>query len=231
MAAQGAFARAWIQVEQGEKISAWFNPKEYTLARQNKWEVKEVPGAGLPNAQFGGSQPQKLNIELLFDDSDAHAGNVSTICGKLLGMMEVDSKFGSGGKNNSRPPTVEFGWGPTIWPKAVCESVSVQYTLFNEDGVPIRAIAKLALTQVAKATTKPTGGGKDRTKAPAQNPTTVAIGGIRSYMVRDGDSLQSIAYAAYGDPTRWRLIADANGIDDPIHLRRGSVLAIPRLVE
>jgi nucleoid-associated protein YgaU len=146
-------------------------------------------------------------------------------------MMEVDSKFGSGEKNNSRPPTLEFGWGPVIWPKAVCNSVSIQYTLFKPDGTPIRAVAKLGLTQVGKATTKPRGGGANRTNPPAQNPTTVAIGGIRSYTVRDGDSLQSIAYAAYGDPTRWRLIAEANDIDDPIQLTRGRVLAIPRLVE
>lgn len=226
------FQKAWLKIENGSKIEAWFNPKEITDARQNKWEVKPVPGAGLPPAQFTGSQPHKINVELLFDDSDADAsrGSVAKICSDLLQMMEVDPQFGSGGKNNARPPMVEFGWGPVIWPKAVCDSVSIQYTLFESNGNPIRAIAKLGLTQVAKATTKPSGPAK-RTNPPATNPTTISIGGVRSYTVRDGDSVQSIAYAAYGDPTRWRLIADANGIDDPIHLRRGQILAIPRLVE
>jgi nucleoid-associated protein YgaU len=226
--------RAWIKIESGPKINAWFNPKEYTLAKSNKWNIKEVTGAGLPPAQFGGAQPQKLNIELLFDDSDAHDGDVSSITGDLLKMMDVNEALASGGKNNARPPTVEFGWGKSIFPKAVCDSVTVQYTLFNEKGTPLRAIAKLQLTQVAEATVKPGGGRPNRQNPPATpgtNPTTMAIGGIRSYTVRDGDSLQSIAYSAYGDPTRWRLIADANGIDDPIDLRRGSILAIPRLVE
>jgi hypothetical protein len=231
MADQSGFERAWVQIESGPKVTAWFNPKEYTLARTNKWEVKAVPGAPLPNAQFGGSEPHSIDIELLFDDSDAHDGDVRKITNYLLDMMEVDAKFGSGEKNNARPPTVEFGWGPVIWPKAICKTVSIQYTLFKPDGTPIRAVAKLNLTQVGKATAKSTGGRTQRTNPPPQNPTTIAIGGIRSYTVRDGDSLQSIAYAAYGDPTRWRLIADANGIDDPIRLRRGSVLAIPRLVE
>jgi nucleoid-associated protein YgaU len=45
--------------------------------------------------------------------------------------------------------------------------------------------------------------------------------------VRDGDSLQSIAFDAYGDPTRWRPIAEANGIDDPLALRSGAELTIP----
>ena len=44
---------------------------------------------------------------------------------------------------------------------------------------------------------------------------------VRTHVVSDGDSLPSIAYAAYGDATQWRAIAEANGIDDPLSLRRG----------
>jgi nucleoid-associated protein YgaU len=49
------------------------------------------------------------------------------------------------------------------------------------------------------------------------------------HTVQDGDSLPSIAYRAYGDATRWRAIADANGIDNPLHVRRGTPLVVPRL--
>ena len=48
-------------------------------------------------------------------------------------------------------------------------------------------------------------------------------------VVRDGDSLKSIAHRNYGDPNRWRLIAESNGIDNPLHLRRGTPLNLPRL--
>ena len=47
--------------------------------------------------------------------------------------------------------------------------------------------------------------------------------------MRDGDSLPSIAFRSYGDPTRWRAIAEANGIDDPLALRRGHVLGVPQV--
>ena len=50
----------------------------------------------------------------------------------------------------------------------------------------------------------------------AQNPTTRGTAGLRSHIVQDGDSLHSIAYESYGDPTRWRTIAEANEIDDPL---------------
>jgi nucleoid-associated protein YgaU len=55
----------------------------------------------------------------------------------------------------------------------------------------------------------------------------MGFAGLSSHTVRDGDSLQSIAFAAYGDATKWRTIAEANGIDDPLRLRRGTVLSIP----
>ena len=63
----------------------------------------------------------------------------------------------------------------------------------------------------------------------AQNPTTRGTAGLRSHIVQDGDSLHSIAYESYGDPTRWREIALANEIDNPLRLRRGSSLNVPRL--
>ena len=49
------------------------------------------------------------------------------------------------------------------------------------------------------------------------------------HVVKDGDSLQAVAYRAYGDPARWRQIAEVNGIDNPLHLRRGTALNLPRL--
>jgi nucleoid-associated protein YgaU len=64
---------------------------------------------------------------------------------------------------------------------------------------------------------------------PGQNPTTRAIAGLKVHTVTDGDSLQSVAYKNYGDATRWRTIAEANGIDDPLRLRRGHQLSIPSL--
>jgi hypothetical protein len=220
------FQKAYLKIEDGERIECWFNPKEYTLSRQNKWNFQTAPGVALPTAQFGGSDAHKLSIDLLFDDSDAHTGDVRTICKTLLDMMEVDPKFGSGAKNNSRPPMVEFGWGGVLTFNAVCEQLAIQYTLFKPNGIPIRALVKLAFTQVEKAEAKSAGGAAKR-----QNPTTMGEAGLRAHVVTDGDSLQSIAYRAYGDATAWRTIAHANDIDNPLHLRRGEVLSIPRLAE
>jgi nucleoid-associated protein YgaU len=103
-------------------------------------------------------------------------------------------------------------------------SLTIQYVLFHPNGEPIRATVDIELAQAEKADTASSGG-----TGQGQNPTTRSMSGLRIHRVRDGDSLPSIAYDAYGDPTRWRPIAEANGIDNPLSLRRGSELTIPRL--
>ena len=54
MANQAGFQKAFLQIEGGEKIEAWFNPKEYSLGRTNKWEVKPVRASA-----FAGAFPVK----------------------------------------------------------------------------------------------------------------------------------------------------------------------------
>lgn len=53
---------------------------------------------------------------------------------------------------------------------------------------------------------------------PAQTPT--------SYTVRNGDTLQGIAFALWGDRSMWYLIADANGLTGSELLTAGQVLSI-----
>lgn len=51
--------------------------------------------------------------------------------------------------------------------------------------------------------------------------------GWRTYTVKSGDTLISIAQDVYGDGTKFNLIAEANGIDKNNKLRVGQELQIP----
>jgi hypothetical protein len=230
----GDLTKAVLKIEDGEEIRCLFNPKEYSIVKTNQWTYKPVTGSGLPTAQFGGGQGRKLSLDLLFDATDEENGDVRLLTDKLFAAMEPSKQHATGG-NTARPPMIEFRWGMTSTFNAVCDSLSVQFTMFRSDGVPIRAQAKVDLTQVQSATGGK-GGGKGGSarqpgQTPGQNPTTHGIAGVHSHVVRDGDTLPSIAFAAYGDATLWRTVARANGIDDPMRLRRGAVLSIPTLTE
>jgi nucleoid-associated protein YgaU len=62
---------------------------------------------------------------------------------------------------------------------------------------------------------------------PRQNPTSGVLAVSRSHVMVAGDSLPSVAYAEYGDATMWRLLADYNGIDDPMRVAEGATLLLP----
>lgn len=48
------------------------------------------------------------------------------------------------------------------------------------------------------------------------------------HMVKDGETLQNIAYRYYGDSGKWYLIAEANGILNPFkELESGTLIKIP----
>jgi hypothetical protein len=224
MAMPDGYVKAKLAIEGGETIQALFNPTELTITKGNNWTFDPIKGTSLPKGKFGGGKPREMQINLLLDQSLPNDGlSVKDIADKLFKMMEVPSGAGGGGAN-AVPPLVTFQWGDMPSFKAACTSLTIAFQLFKPNGTPIRADVKLALTQAETATSASSNSSNRRT-----NPTTRSEGGLGVHVVRDGDSLQSVAHRTYGDPNRWRLIAEANGIDNPLHLRRGTPLNLPRL--
>jgi hypothetical protein len=218
------FVKAEIEIEGDGKIPVYFNPTEYSISKSNDWKYDKVTGTSFPPAQFGGGNPRELTLSLLLDASllgkKAHVRGVTN---RLFKMMEVKGAAGAGGPN-SVPPFVTFHWGKETTFKSVCTQLTVAYKLFRPNGDPIRADVKMTLKQAVTASTASANSANRGT-----NPTTRANAGHGVHTVRDGDSLASIAYQAYGDATVWRAIADANDIENPFHLRRGRSLSLPSL--
>src|SRR5262249_16895053 len=119
----------------------------------------------------------------------------------------------------ARPPWVTFNWGDFHSFKAVVSALDLRFEYFSSTGVPLRARASITLTQYQE----------DMAFGP-QNPTSGTPRPGRVHRVQPGEPLGPIAAVHFGDATRWRSIADANGIEDPLALRPGSLLSIPGLV-
>jgi hypothetical protein len=205
------FQNAKLQIEGGDTIQCAFNPETYTVSKTNIWTYKPNQSKDYPKPEFGGGMPMVYSLQLLLDVS--LQGPDQSVKDQANALMKA--MHGGG----SPPKFVTFSWGSTQLPKAAPLSISIQYALFHPNGDPMRAFVDLELAQA------------DDSSPPgqAQNPTTRGTEGLRSHIVQDGDSLHSIAYESYGDATRWRAIAEANGIDNPLRLRRGTSLSIPRL--
>lgn len=205
-------------------VDCLFNPTEYTFSKRNSWSEGASTGGDVPQATFVSGGPLTLDLELLFDtltlapdgDPNGPPNDVRDYTDKVLDLMRVDATTADSTKQTpGRPPRVSFRWGRFWSNKSVITSVSQRFTLFWEDGRPIRATLAVSFQQVESGSSYP-----------PQNPTSHGHP-QKVRIVGPGETIDSIAFAEFGDPSRWRLIADHNRLEDPLRLRIGQRLAIP----
>jgi nucleoid-associated protein YgaU len=195
------------------KIEFQFNPKELTLSKSAKWS-RDAQKGGKKSAvpQYGGPEPSKLALEMFLDASATQDDAVVKTVEQLFACCVPTDE--SHQKKKGSPPWVVFHWGGLTSFTAYVKSVSVKYTLFTAGGLPIRGTATVNLEEIAG-------------DQAGQNPTSGALAARSVHTVVAGDTLPSIAWREYGDPTLWRVVAEANGIDDPMRMRAGATLLLP----
>lgn len=198
-------------------IDFQLNPKELTIAKSAKWESKnQKKSASAPPATYQGPEPQKMSVEMYFDETRQRDGSVVKRVEALFQACTPTASSKDGNKPSA--PWVKFKWGVLTGFVGFIKSVSAKYTLFSPDGTPLRAVCTVALEELANEPKK-------------QNPTSGGLQPRHAHTVREGDSLAAIAYGEYGDPAHWRALAEVNGIDDPLRLRPGHIVLIPTLEE
>jgi hypothetical protein len=211
--------KAYLETERGTKIQCLFNPSKLQVAKSNSWSSGNSKGRNAPELVFDGGGSGSMSLELTFDTTDT-GKPVTTHTNKLAELMQVDTQLPDydAATNNGRPQWVKFHWGDMHTFKAVIASMDMTFTYFASSGVPLRANVSLSLTQYEpEANWSP------------QNPTSGTPAPQRLHQVQKGETLDRISARHYRDATKWRIIADANGITDPLALKPGSVLSIPRL--
>jgi hypothetical protein len=211
--------KAFLETELGVKIPCSFNPNELQVSRENLWAADTVVGAGVPRLRFAGAQSGVLRVTLFFDTTDDGTA-VTLHTGKLMGLMDPEPQLpgSDAASGNVRPQWVIFHWGDLHSFKGVVSALDLAFIYFTQDGVPLRARADLVLTQYQP----------DKAFGP-QNPTSGTPQPHKVHRIVPNETLDRIAARHYGDPTRWRDIANANGIEDPQAIVPGTLLSIPRL--
>ena len=211
--------KAYLETELGAKISCLFNPTKLQMAKSNTWSSGNAKGRNAPDLVFDGGSSGTMSLELIFDTTDVGT-TVTAHTNKVADLMSVSTELADydATTNNGRPQWVKFHWGDMHTFKAVISSMDLTFTYFSANGVPLRANVSISLTQY-----------EPEANWGPQNPTSGTPAPQRLHQVQKGETLDRISARHYKDSTKWRLIADANGITDPLALKPGSVLSIPRL--
>lgn len=217
MAATHALTHAFLQSKEGDRLEFTYNPAEVTMTKSSQWKTEPQRNAKkAPKSEFTGTGPRGLKMQVVLFDRVGAAPTVESSITKLFEWTNPTTS--SRQQNKPQPPLLVLHWGDTQYFECFLASVSAKYTLFDQQGTPLKALVDLTLTETPMS-------------AENQNPTSGGVPGRRSRTLVAGESLHSVAYDEYGRAGHWRALAAANGIDDPLRVRPGTVLLVPTQLE
>lgn len=212
----------------GGVFEVQYNPTEYSLSTGNQFAEIAIPGLDSPVLQFVRGNSETMTLELFFDTTDSGTGPEAT---SVTEKTDAFYRFIKIDPETHAPSVYRLTWGKNFPNTSatyesgaihvfdcVVESVERKFTLFNRDGVPLRATITLSLRQYKTLEEQLT----EMNRRSADH--------TRVHVVRQGETLPQIAYAAYEDPAQWRVIADHNNILNPRQLSPGMVLELPPTV-
>jgi hypothetical protein len=209
------------------------NPSSYSLNQLLDYSYHRGQGFSGSEAVYSGTPPINLQFEFLFDGTGvvpkpSTLGDIPLVGaiasalsppGPFVVMDEI-AKFNAlvylrSGKIH-RPRQLLLVWGSLVFP-CVLKSVEYRYTLFKEDGTPLRAVAKCAFcSSVPRAE-----------QELRDNDTSPDLTHLRD--VRDGDTLPLLAYDIYGNAQLYLAVARVNKLINFRRLRSASRLSFPPL--
>lgn len=206
-------------------VSVPFNPTSYSISKNVNWSPPQTTdgegptterSSNAPQVQSGGGDSRILAMELFFDvTEDPNVVDVRHYTNQIAELAYIDPA-------TQQQPICKLFWGPAIGDKinnvdypfvGVVTRLQQNFTLFRSSGEPVRARLTLEFREFILP-------GQEKRRTDPELTTRV---------VRLGDTLSGIAAEYYNDPTLWRIVAEANQLDDPRSLRPGQSLSIPEL--
>ncbi|MFQ5628287.1 MAG: peptidoglycan-binding protein [bacterium] len=201
----------------GKEIFAMYNPKEFTIDTSTQFQRMTMPGLQTPITQFVSGQTQTISLDLFFDTYEKKQ-DVRDFTRKVTDLLKIDSDIHA-------PPVCQFIWGAAGSLdgnkagvlKGVFDKVTQKFTMFLDSGIPVRATLSVSISeyrtldeQLPRINFK----SSDRTKR---------------RIFKDGDRVSLLAHNEYGNVSDWRVIADANDMENPRLIAPGTEVVLPPL--
>jgi hypothetical protein len=193
-----------------------FNPEKLNESYTIKYNETQPDGSSGNAPKFVKIIPNELTISILFDKTIIKSNEV---------IPDVDDQIEAFKKivydytgETHRTNYVKLSWGTFIF-KGQLKELTLNYEIYNSDGVPLRAKANCTFMQVID----------NQTRSGVESRSSPDLTHI--YIIREGDSLPMISDKYYGDPSYYIELAQVNELDNFRNLRAGDQLVIPPLTK
>ena len=200
-----------------EQIPIQFNPAEHSLIEGVDYTQVQRKKNDSPVLNFTGGKSPSLKMTLYFDTYHIKSSSLDIFTEEKDVSQQVEKlhklRFIEGSAH--RPPLVAFVWGSLKF-IGLIKSITSTYTMFAKSGKPLRAKVDLLFIGVPN---------EDGSRlSPFQSPDRTKI-----RVLSEDESLWNMAHKEYGDVGKWRCIAEANEIMDPLNIPVGTVLKVPAI--
>ena len=153
--------------EAGISVDAQYNPKELQIDKSVPWQKHNKANANGLQLEFTGAEGRTMSIDLLFDGYEENASIQDSVA--VLETLATVREPNSSEDDMRRPHHCVVVWGTVMGGgdnkfKCVIEQISTKYTMFSQDGIPLRATVTLKLKEaerVSMAAGGDSGGGGD----------------------------------------------------------------------
>jgi hypothetical protein len=214
-----------VDTTTGDTVSVMYNPEEMKLEQGNNFAEVGIPGLNSSPVQYVRGKSRVLSMELFFDSYET-GQDVRIHTSRIVRLLEKRPAA-------QAPPVLIFIMGGFAF-RCVLVDAGQRFTMFRSDGTPVRSFLSIRLQEYVSVTTEVQRGlffGSPTVSAAvntvAEVGRAVISGNATIHITSQGETLHGLAAALLGDPALWRDIAEANSIDDPLHLPPGTRLMIP----
>ncbi len=115
--------------------------------RATPWKHHDIQGLDAPTLEFTSGEPYRMEMDLFFDGYE-EGKNVREYTDKIEKLALVNQEL-------HRPPTLVapaclVTWGSETYTCEI-ERTQTNYTLFSEDGIPLRAVMNIVFKEFSAA--------------------------------------------------------------------------------
>ena len=200
--------------EADESFEALINPETYTQEYKIKYaDSGQGHGTSGKQLKYASTEPVEMSFEFLFDNTGIIDNEPrDSIADDIKKFKEVLIEY----KGDSHEPRhFKLVWGENSIFKGRVTEVSIIYKMFNSNGTPIRAVAKVKFKSSIEEQKR---AAKEDKKSPDLN---------HARKVKLGDTLPQLCFTIYGDPKYYLQVAAANGLGNFRQLSPGMNLRFP----
>ncbi|MCH5271848.1 MAG: hypothetical protein J1E83_14095 [Lachnospiraceae bacterium] len=202
----------------GEEIEVLFNPAQYTLSDSPRYSKGRRHSSGKSKMMYQGGSASTLDMELFLDTGPvlnaSGTGNkaATDVYDKVKKFRELVQVKGE----MHAPPIVKFIWGSLSF-RGVVTGLKSTFTKFTESGMPIQAKLSLSLKEYSELDA-------EKRRSPFESPDRT-----KCRTIREDYNIWDMAKSEYGDMAKWKVIAKANNISNPLEILPGTIVKIPAL--